>query len=479
MRTTAPVRAAFGGITRAARRLRPLARRLVRFGLVLIALILLVVGPWPSDNSTFHGSTYQRNTLKALDAAPIPATPAREVRIGVAEADISPPPGHPLAGYSARKETGYRDIDSRCYARALTIASDDTRVTVLAADILLINAKLARAVLERTRLSPQEVYFTATHTHSGPGGWGDHLIEKLVTGPYDPVYFNTLADTLADVVTRSREPLRPVEFGVVSTVTRYRQANRVERDAPQDDRVVALAFRPITEPGEQPAAVPPPVAILVVFSAHATVCGSGYNNLNAEYPGSLVTALRRKTGCPHVLFAAGAVGEAAPAKFPAKDEVEAARLLGNVLADDAAKALGDVVYQRRVPLAVLRVPVELPAFRFPVSSGWRVSPVCSNWVSDRQTHLHAVRVGPAVLVGFPGDYSGRLAAPLVEWCANRGLTAVTTSFNGDYKGYLVPERAFMTIKTYETREMNFFGPWAGEYLADLSLRVVERVAANP
>jgi hypothetical protein len=451
----------------------PVLRRAVRFGLILAVIILFVLGPWPADNSGFRGSSYEQSTLREIESTAVLNSPLGTIRVGIAEVDISPPPGHPLAGYSARKTSGYTEIDTRCYARALTISSGDTQVTILTADLLLINAKLAAAVLERTRLPAGQVYFTATHTHSGPGAWGDHPIEKLVTGSYDPLFFRSLADKLAEVVTRSREVRVPVEFGVASMVTRYCQSNRVEREAPLDDRLVALVFREIPAAGEKPPVSP--LAVLTIFSAHATVCSSANNNLNADYPGYLVTEVRKKSGCPNVLFAAGAVGEAAPAKFPAGTEAEAARLLGHLLADDVNKLLADVVFQRRIPLAVLRSPVQLPEFRFPISSGWRVSPICSSWISDRRTHLHAVRIGPAVLVGFPGDYSGRLAAPLIEWCANRGFTAMTTSFNGDYKGYLVPERTFMSVKTYETREMNFFGPWAGEYLAEMSLRMVEKL----
>jgi hypothetical protein len=441
--------------------------------LVLVAFVLIVLGPWPADNSPYLDSRYHRESVGALSAAPMLRSPPGPIRVGVAEADISPPPGHPLAGFSARKESGYRDVASPCFARALTVASGDTRVTILTADLLLVNAKLARAVLDRTGLPEAELYFTASHTHSGPGGWGDHVLEKLVAGPYDPRFFNTLADQLADVVTRSRAELTLAELGVVAVPTTGRQTNRLQWDAPLDDRLVALAFR---QAGEKPGSPRPLLASLVVFSAHATVCGTTNNDLSADYPGELVAALRKRTGCPAVLFAAGAVGEAAPFRVPAGSEQESARLLGHALADDLAKAMGGVRFEREVPLAAVRVPIDLPQFRIPVGSRWRVSPVCSSWVSDRHTHLHGLRLGPAVLVGFPGDYSGRLAKGLAEWAAARGLTLVPTSFNGDYKGYFVSERSYMNLRSYETRDMNFFGPWAGEYLADLSKRVVERLA---
>ncbi|MCE9563775.1 MAG: neutral/alkaline non-lysosomal ceramidase N-terminal domain-containing protein [Planctomycetes bacterium] len=462
------------GIVRRSR-LRWAVRRMGQAFVAMVTLWLFAIGPWPSDNSSFVESRYQAQSIKSLQAAPLTSSPVGLMQVGVAEADISPPPGHPLAGYSARKEKGYGEVDSRCFTRALTVATGTTKVTIVTADILLINAAMSKAIVEKTGLPAEELYFTASHTHSGPGGWGDHPIEKLIAGAYDPAFFRTLVDTISDVILRSREKLIDAEMGILSTPTKDRQANRLERGAPLDDRLLALVFRAVQAPAKT-GATPPPLAILMVYSAHATMCGSSNSQLSADYPGAMVDTVAKKTGCPAVMFAAGAVGEATPIKQLAHTEQEGARLLGHLLADDLTKALGSVKYEREIELAMLRTPVELPAFRIPISSKWRVSPICSSWISNRQSHLHAVRIGSAVLVGFPGDYAGRLATPWVERCRERGLTLMTTSFNGDYKGYLVPEQAFMNIAGYETREMNFFGPWSGEYLTDLGERLVERVA---
>jgi len=83
-----------------------------------------------------------------------------------------------------------------------------------------------------------------------------------------------------------------------------------------------------------------------------------------------------------------------------------------------------------------------------------------------------------VLVGFPGDYSGHLADSLASTVGPTGLSAVATSFDGDFKGYLVSGEVFRRRSCYETRWMSFFGPWAGDYLTDLAGRMVEKVATG-
>jgi hypothetical protein len=131
-------------------------------------------------------------------------------------------------------------------------------------------------------------------------------------------------------------------------------------------------------------------------------------------------------------------------------------------------------------VASLRLDVDLPPVRLPFfAPSLRFSPFLTWWIADRRTHLQALRLGPAVLVGFPGDYSGHLADRLVESTRPSGLAAVATSFDGDFRGYLVSEPVFRNRPCYETRWMSFYGPWTGEYFNDLARRMVDRLSSKP
>lgn len=448
--------------------------RIRRGTLAALLGFVIVIGPWPADNSPFVASSYQRKSLDCLQTASVARACGAPLYVGVATKDISPPEGHPLAGFLRPQGKGYHGIHSRCYVRALTIRLHDVTATILTADLLLINAKLARAVLQRTGLSPEQVYFTASHTHSGPGGWGDHLLEKLIAGAYDPAYFDFLAAAMAEVVVRSRQELKEAELAFVSVQTAGRQQNRVE-PAPLDDRVMALVFRaPQPSSSEQPL-----LAMLVIFSAHAVVFDSDHNQLSADYPGEVMAHLRDRTGCPAVLFASGAVGEATVIRPRVPTAPEQARILGQLLANDVWSGMERAQFQRQAIVANLRLPVQLPGFRVSLTAAWRLSPFCTRWISDGVTHLHLLRVGPALLAGFPGDYSWRLADRLEHWCREHDLALIPTSFNGDYKGYFVTRATFEKVRHYETRTMNFFGPWGGEYLSDLALRMAEHMEESP
>jgi neutral ceramidase len=444
--------------------------RLRRLAVALTAW-LLVIGPWPVDDSSYLGGDYARRTLDRLDARPGPGPPG-PIRVGLAEVDLTPATPRPLAGFIGQIRTPFQGVDTPCFARALTVESASGAVTVLTADLLLIDARLARAVVDRAGVARDRVYFTASHTHSGPGGWGRHPMEMLVAGAYDPAYFETLAGQLAEAVRRSRAATEPAELGVIQVRPRGRQKNRVDPSMGTHDALSALVFRPAEAgPGSSP------IAILAVFGAHATVSHPVPPRLGGDYPAALASELKRATGARSVLFASGAVGDASPERPRASSSSRSAEALGKALAGDLLAALPPARFALEVELSSLWLDVDLPVVRLPFfSRRLRFSPALTWWIADRRTHLHALRLGPAVLMGFPGDYSGHLADRLVDSTGGTGLSTVATSFDGDYRGYLVSEAVFRRRDCYETRWMNFYGPWAGEYLNDLAERMVDRLA---
>ena len=298
----------------------PRLRRLA----VALTTSLLVVGPWPVDDSGYLGSDYARRTLDRLDASPRPAPAGPDPgRPGRGRPHARRRPG-PWPGFIGQIRTPFVGVDTPCFARALTVESASGAVTILTADLLLIDARMARAVVERAGVRPDQVYFTASHTHGGPGGWGDHPLEMLVAGAYDPAYFETLAGQLADAVRRSRARTEPAELGFVQ-VAGAGPAEEPGRPGAADPRRPLGAGLPAA-PGPPPGAAP--LAILAVFGAHATVSHPVPPRLGGDYPAALASELKRATGARSVLFASGAVGDASPARPRAASLARSAEALG-------------------------------------------------------------------------------------------------------------------------------------------------------
>jgi hypothetical protein len=217
------------------------------------------------------------------------------------------------------------------------------------------------------------------------------------------------------------------------------------------------------------------LVMLVTYGAHATITGHQYPVVTADYPGHLTRRLKQITGARMILFAAGAVGDSSLLDRGAASRIEAAQNFGESLARAAAEAVAALRFQDRCRLESIRLEVTLPPPRFHLSAHWRLSPVVTRWLSDTTTHLHLLRIGPAVMIGFPGDYAGHLANRLADFGRTKGLNVIATSFNGDYKGYFVSREVFLRHDCYETRWMNFYGCNAGSYLNDLALRMLKRL----
>jgi hypothetical protein len=63
---------------------------------------------------------------------------------------------------------------------------------------------------------------------------------------------------------------------------------------------------------------------------------------------------------------------------------------------------------------------------------------------------------------------------LKRTAASRGIRAVVLSFNGDYAGYVLPDR-YYDLGKYENR-MSFHGPYMGSYLRELAEKTIGEVA---
>ncbi len=126
-------------------------------------------------------------------------------------------------------------------------------------------------------------------------------------------------------------------------------------------------------------------------------------------------------------------------------------------------------------LALLTLPLALLEPHPRVIGNWRVRP----WLfyalyGDYPSDLKALRIGQTVLLGTPCDFSGELAAELNPLAAKQSVNLMVTSFDGGYIGYVTPDR-YYERKTYETRDMNWFGPQNGAYFTEMMAGLLKKL----
>jgi len=171
-----------------------------------IWILLASILAWPSDAPS----------AQAEDA----------LRVGVAEVDITPPKGFPVAGYyHERLATGTIDP---LKARALVIRTEKARVAVVTCDLtgiaMDLTAEVRRRASARTGIPAGNIILTATHSHTAPD-YAKDLYEFLGTGKSsattEPPYSAKLVAGIADAIAKANAGAEPalLEAGVVRQET--------------------------------------------------------------------------------------------------------------------------------------------------------------------------------------------------------------------------------------------------------------------
>jgi hypothetical protein len=304
------------------------------------------------------------------------------------------------------------------------------------------------------------------------------MLEDLVLGQRDPAYFDLLADKLAEAIMASRIKQSPTTISIVHEDASYHIWNRLDPSLQPDSNLYTILFH-----DESPAAAKPYHAILGLFAAHATAATPANLELSPDYPGGFVEYARQMKWTDYAMFAAGAVGDAAPNFEPQRTEAQRAHMMGRHLGSILLRNFQrnqDRAHINQATLQSAVVEIDLPHPRITLKRGWRLSPIITNAVLNQSsTQLHVLQIGPLVLVGFPGDVGGGISQDLAEWGKERGLTILTTSFNGDYIGYIIQGDRATEFDTYETTLMNFFGQRNGDYLSDMAKQVVTKLTSTP
>ena len=308
---------------------------------------------------------------------------------------------------------------------------------------------------------------SATHTHSSLGGWGQGIVAESFAGGFVPGVREWFARQLAAAATAALDDLAPASFGQGGFEAPDFVRNRLlGDDAPEDPEFRLLLVKQAD--GD--------TAVVGSYAAHSTVLPAANLEFSGDYPGYWSLAVERATA-GLALFLAGGIGSHGPrAGAPG---FEGAQRMGDALAARTVQALTDLVLTNRLTFGLVGVEVTLPALQVRVSNGVRLRP----WLARRLlpvqpvTFLQGLRLGDALWLSTPCDFSGELALGVKAAATEHRLAAVVTSFNGDYVGYVIPAK-YYALDGYEPRTMSFFGPQLPEcfmaVLGELTAALADR-----
>jgi len=462
---------------------RALTRTLLA-GLGLVAALafaaLRLVDPTPYPGQPYHQETRARLaelTAPALTPAPLAA--------GFGGVALLPAPGSgpvdpaagrfaalPLAGYGHRQGRPATGMQDELTVRALALRSGGTTVVIAGIEALIVPPEVAALAASRLEakhgLPPGNLYLGATHTHAGPGGWGEGWLARQFAGPFTPGVREWLADRLVAAADAALADLRPAQLGHgrfrAPGLVRNRLLGPLGRVDPEFSLLVVAQ-----DAGRR--------GVVGAYAAHATALPGQGMEFAGDYPGTWRRAVEEATG-GWALFLAGAMGSHGPVA-PARG-VEGADQMGRELARRTLEVLPALALRPAVPLAVRSLAVTLPEAQVRVSQDLRLRA----WAADRllpwraPVPLQVLRAGDALWVSTPGDFSGELALDVKDFARARGLDAAVTSFNGAYVGYILPGRHY-ALPGYEPRTMSFYGPQFPDYLMELIRDLAAPLAPGP
>lgn len=444
----------------------------------IVALFVLVVGPWPTYASTgFQNASYYKNSVSAIDRSAADSNFSPQpgaLQAGWGFYPITPPVGTPLAGFGDRQGKPSTGVHDDCYVKALALSDGADTAVIVGSDMLIIPENLSeavrKAVAAKTPLKPDDIYFNSSHTHSGPGAWGPGFAGKGIAGEYDPKIFDMLVTGFTNAIVEAHGKLEPAAIGYGSLDVPDFIRNRT-RDAGVDSTLGYL----VVEQDDKDR------CILVRYSAHPTVLGGSNMQFTAEYPGFLQRAIETKTG-HFAMYLGGALGSMGPKPPEGADGFAKASAMGEALAAKVLDALPAVTLEKNVEVASVGTPIDTPPAQVRLNTSWRLSPFAFRLLgTDTKGWIQGLRIGNLYLVGMPADFSGELSSELHDWGRDQDKELWITSFNGDYVGYISPDKYYAETEDggglgYETGLMSWVGPNAGAYFTDLSKHVVETLS---
>ena len=442
-------------------------------GLATLAVATVIVCLDGVDSRPYFREAYYAQTTALLRAGAETNKLARgELAAGFGRARLSPTvkvaqdvPAEgrfrtlPLAGYGSRHGKPANGVHDDIYVKAVAFKVGDRLGVMVGADALIIHrevAEMAARRLEELGLSREQIYLSATHTHSSLGAWGEGMVEEAFAGGFQPAVRVWFSDCIVAAVREAIGDLKPAQFGhgrfTSSQFIRNRLAGGLGKVDPEFSYAVVKQ-----NTGK--------LAVLGVYGAHATILGSDMMDFSADYPGCWERTVEQATGGLAV-FLAGGVGSQSP--VPPVRGLEGAEQMGQALARMLIERLPQTPLTNSVTFGMIGLDVTMPPLNVRLSNGVRIRPWLAGRLVPAKSHsfLQVFRIDDSVWISTPCDFSGELGLGIKDFLRVRGSDAAITSFNGDYVGYVIPSR-YYHLNGYEPRLMSFFGPNVPDYFDEL------------
>ncbi len=288
-------------------------------------------------------------------------TPDNRFLVGTGVYDITGPAAElGMMGFS-KPEQRTSGIHTRLYSRAFIVGDDSKRVVFVCADLLFMTPPVSLGVIEKLEdafgslYTYDNVMLTATHTHSGPGGYCGYALYHFSILGFDQQNYDAIVHGIFQSIVRAHGNLGPgsirISQGGVDgasmnrSIAAYNANPDAEGYAHDVDRTMLL-LRFEKEGGQE-------IGMLSWFAVHATNVGKSNRLISSDHKGFASYRFEKSKGTDYAAdetfvaaFAQSNAGDVSPNLWGHPDGVhdyERMEVIGNRLLRGATALYDDSV----------------------------------------------------------------------------------------------------------------------------------------
>src|SRR5690606_11844911 len=156
---------------------------------------------------------------------------------------------------------------------------NNTLTVFVGADLLIMPPNISDSVmvvLAEKGFTRNQIYFSATHTHSSLGGWGPGFMGKQFAGDENNNLEKWLVQQISDAVLKAVADIKPSTIATGDFDAKEYTRNRLIGDLGTTNDDFSYIFIQQNE-GKK--------AVIGSFAAHSTCMGSKNMEISGDYPG--------------------------------------------------------------------------------------------------------------------------------------------------------------------------------------------------
>lgn len=439
---------------------------------VLLLLVVFVSLFTFIDNTPYHETEAYKTTFQRIEyLQPSVVDTVNDFKAGWSKVNLLPSFSTPIAIDAARKGKHFESVRDSVFVKTFVFHLGNVKIAYVCADLLIIPplvVDLVDSLLQNEGYSRQNIFYTATHTHSSIGAWHNSVVGEIFAGIFDERIPLHIAQIIKKSVIEAENNLSNAKAGSILIPSKDLVVNRLVGS----EGLVDTTFRMLKiqkETGEE--------ALIFSFTAHATIFHETVMHISGDWPSAAIEKINQQRPDVFAAFSAGAVGSHGPFEHSDNQENQL-EYISSVASEIVLNFLDSIMPVEVNNLNMQYLPVTTRPPHFRVAENWALRPIWFIKLFGKASlHINFLELGNTFFAGMPCDFSGELTYNVEPTLSILDKHLFVTSFNGAYAGYITRDKWYK-LDAYETRTMAWLGRGNGDYFSEILNSSISKIFHN-